>query len=522
MRSNPQEKRLDELIEEQIERTPNAVAVDFEGEQLTYRQLGDRASRLASHLQELGVERNTLVAIWVERSAEMLVGLLGILKAGGAYLPLDPMFPRERLAFMLKDAQPLILLTQRRLLTDVPEHQAQAVYLDDLSSGSPGKPAPMRVQLDRDAGDLAYVLYTSGSTGKPKGVQIQHRALVNFLLSMQREPGITARDSLLAITTLSFDIAALELYLPLTVGARVLIASSEVASDGQQLLALMKERKPTIMQATPATWRMLLDSGWTGTSRLKILCGGESWGRELAAELLTRCQSLWNMYGPTETTIWSAVARIEKDQPVLIGHPIDKTTFHILNEGGQPVPVGVPGELYIGGAGVAHGYLGHPDLTGERFVADPFSLEPGARLYKTGDIVQRLPGGPIEFLRRADQQVKLRGFRIECGEIEALLERQAGIRQCVVTVRGDDHGDQRLVAYIVPTDPQVALNREDLRGALQHRLPNYMIPAAFTVIEKMPLTPNGKIDRRELSLRLVDCTEVGSASKGMDAAPFGD
>lgn len=519
MPSNPKEKRLDELIEEQIERTPNAVAIDFEGEQLTYREVGDRAVRLASHLQELGVRRNTLVALCIERSTEMLVALLGVLKAGGAYLPLDPMFPRERLAFMLQDAQPLVLLTQRRLLADLPEHQAQVVCLDELSSLSHRTLAPMRVQVDRSADDLAYVLYTSGSTGKPKGVQIPHHALVNFLLSMQREPGITAKDSLLAITTLSFDIAGLELYLPLTVGARVVIASSEVATDGQQLLALMKDRKPTIMQATPATWRMLLDSGWNGSSRLKILCGGESWGMELAAELLPRCQSVWNMYGPTETTIWSAVARVEKDQPVLIGHPIENTTFHILDDGGQPVPIGVSGELLIGGAGLARGYLGRPDLTDERFIPDPFSSEPGARLYKTGDIVQRLPGGSIEFIRRADQQVKLRGFRIELGEIEALLEQQSGIRQCVVTVQGDDLAHQRLVAYIVLTDQQAALNVEDLRDALQQRLPNYMIPAAFAVIEKMPLTPNGKIDRRELSLRAVNYREVGSTSQGMDAAP---
>jgi amino acid adenylation domain-containing protein len=520
VRSYPLTKWLDKLIEEQIERSPHAVAAVFEGEQLTYRQLGDRANRLARHLHELGVGRHTLVAICVERSAEMLVGLLGILKAGGAYLPLDPMFPRERLAFMLKDAQPLVLLTQRRLLADVPEHQAQAVCLDELPSMRSGASASMTSLTDRSAEDLAYVLYTSGSTGKPKGVQIQHRALVNFLSSMKREPGITARDSLLAITTLSFDIAGLELYLPLTVGARVVVASSEVATDGQQLLALMKECKPTIMQATPATWRMLLDSGWNGSSRLKILCGGESWGSELSAELLPRCQSLWNMYGPTETTIWSAVARVEKDQPVSIGHPIDNTTFYILDGSGQSVPVGVPGELHIGGTGLALGYLGRPDLTSERFIADPFTSEPGARLYKTGDIVQRIPGGSIEFIRRADHQVKLRGFRIELGEIEALLERQAGVRQCVVTVRGDDLPDQRLVAYIVPADPQARLNVEDLRGALRRRLPSYMIPTAFAVIEKMPLTHNGKIDRRELSLRAVNYTEVGLTTNEVDAAPL--
>jgi len=517
MRSYPPKKWLDELIEEQIERSPHAVAAVCEGEQLTYRQLGDRANQLAGYLQELGVGRNALVAICVERSAEMLVGLFGILKAGGAYLPLDPMFPRERLAFMLEDAQPLVLLTQRRLLTDLPDHQSQVVCLDEVLSMRSSAPASRRVRIDRSTEDLAYVLYTSGSTGKPKGVQIQHRALVNFLISMQREPGITAKDSLLAITTLSFDIAGLELYLPLTVGARIVVASSEAATDGQQLLALMKECNPTIMQATPATWRMLLDSGWNGSSKLKILCGGESWGTELSSELLPRCKSLWNMYGPTETTIWSAVARVEKDQPVLIGQPIDNTTFYLLDEGGQPVPAGVPGELHIGGAGLALGYLGRPELTSERFVADRFSSEAESRLYKTGDIVQRLPGGSIEFLRRADHQVKLRGFRIELGEIEALLEHQAGIRQCVVIVQGDDPADKRLVAYIVPSDPQAALNFEELRAAFKERLPNYMIPSSFIVIEKMPLTPNGKIDRRALPMTTIDQTEAGSATEEMDA-----
>jgi amino acid adenylation domain-containing protein len=421
------------------------------------------------------------------------------------------MFPRERLAFMLDDARPLVLLTQRQLLADLPANQAQVVCLDELPLVNSGESAPRRVLADRSAEDVAYVLYTSGSTGKPKGVQIPHRALVNFLVSMQKEPGITAKDSLLAITTLSFDIAGLELYLPLTVGARVVIASSEAASDGQQLVALMRECKPTIMQATPATLRMLLDSGWGGSSRLKILCGGESWGRELAGELLPRCKSLWNMYGPTETTIWSAVTRVRKDQPVLIGQPIDNTTFYILDGSSQPVPVGVPGELYIGGAGLALGYLGRPELTDERFVADRFSAEAGSRLYKTGDIVQRLAGGSIEFLRRADNQVKLRGFRIELGEIESLLGQQPGVRQCVVTVQGDNPVDKRLVAYIVPTDQQVALNVEAVREALKERLPNYMIPASFAVIEKIPLTPNGKIDRKALSMRTISQTEAGSA-----------
>ena len=498
-RSYPKEECLDELIEEQIERTPDAVAVVFEGEQLTYRQLGDRANDLACNLRELGVGRNTLVAICVERSLDILVSLLGILKAGGAYLPLDPMFPPDRLAFMLDDAQPHVLLTHQRLLTNLPVNRAKVVCLDKLPLTKSKASVSLRTLTGRSAEDLAYVLYTSGSTGKPKGVQIQHRSLVNFLSSMKREPGITFADRLVAISTLSFDIAGLELYLPLTVGARVVIASSETAKDGPSLSALMKNCGATIMQATPVTWRMLLESGWKGSSKLKILCGGESWDTELAAELLPRCQSLWNMYGPTETTIWSGVARVKKDQPVLIGQPIDNTTFYILDDRAQPLPVGVPGELYIGGAGLALGYLGRPDLTSERFVADRLSRQSGARLYKTGDLVRRVLDGSIEFLGRVDDQIKLRGFRIELGEIEATLEQHVGIRQCAIAAQADGPTDKRLVAYFVPKDPFAVPTIEELRDAVKQRLPNYMIPAAFAIIERMPLTPNGKIDRKALS-----------------------
>ncbi len=498
--SYPQDKCLDELIEDQAGRTPDAVAVIFEDEQLTYRELGERSTELAGYLQELGVGRNTLVGICVERSVEMVVGLLGILKAGGAYLPLDPSFPPDRLAFMLRDAQPLVVLTQEKLRGLLHPQQAQLVCLDRLPASISGRRPASAALSGRQAEDLAYVLYTSGSTGTPKGVQIPHRALVNFLSSMQREPGITGGDTLLAVTTLSFDIAGLELFLPLTAGARVVIASGETARDGKQLLALMERFGVTVMQATPVTWRMLLDSEWRGSPALKILCGGESWQSELASELLPRCQSLWNMYGPTETTIWSSVSRVEKDKPVLIGAPIANTTFYVLDGGGQPLPAGIPGELYIGGDGLALGYLGRPELTKERFVADPFHPRIGARLYKTGDLVRRVPNGSIEFLHRVDHQVKLRGFRIELGEIETSLEQHADVSQCVVVIQGDDAADKRLVAYFVPTNPQIVPAVEDLKSFLKQRLPNYMIPAAFAMIEKMPLTPNGKIDRKALSL----------------------
>lgn len=494
--SYPKNKCLDDLIYKQIESSPDAIAVASDGARLTYRQLGNRADQLAGYLQKLGVSRNTLVGICVDRSPEMMVGLLGILRTGAAYLPLDPTFPTDRLSFMVKDAQPIALLTQTTLVDLLPARQTQVVCLDALPTTQHSEPA---TSVDRSADDLAYVLYTSGSTGTPKGVQIRHGAVVNFLISMQREPGISAADTMLAITTLSFDIAGLELYLPLTVGAQVVVASSETARDGKELDALMEGSETTIMQATPSTWQMLLDSGWKGNPRLKILCGGESWSTELAGELLPRCRSLWNMYGPTETTIWSSVSRVARDKPPMIGLPISNTTFYVLDKCGELLPCGIPGELYIGGHGLALGYLGRPDLTSERFVSTTFGSRSNARLYRTGDLVQRSSDGSIEFLGRADSQVKIRGYRVELGEIEASLAQLPAVRQCAVTVQGEGPADRRLAAYIVPADPQKVPTVDELKRELQGRLPNYMIPAAFGVIDEMPLTPNGKIDRKALS-----------------------
>ena len=453
--ARPDGQMLYQLVERQAERTPDALAAAFEDRQLTFRQLDQRANQLAHHLRNLGVAPNVLVGICVERSLEMLVGLLGILKAGGAYVPMDPAYPSDRLAFMLEDSRPHVLLTQTSLRLRLPPHQAHVVYLDALPAEPPPPDEP---QLDRNGhqpGDLAYVLYTSGSTGKPKGVRISNRALVNFLSSMRHEPGMSPQDTLLAVTTLSFDIAGLELFLPLITGARVVIATGEVAADGVRLSSLLTSCNATVMQATPATWRLLLAGGWTGSPNLKILCGGEAWPNDLADALLPRCESLWNMYGPTETTIWSSVARVEAGKPVTIGFPIANTTFCIFDPFPELVPDGVPGELYIGGDGVAEGYLNRPDLTRERFVTNPFAATPGAKLYRTGDVVRRLPDGGFEFLHRVDEQVKIRGFRIELGEIESALQQHPGVAHCVATVREDQPGNPRLVAYTVPVDPHL-------------------------------------------------------------------
>ena len=492
----PQDRCLHQLVEDQVERTPEAVAIVFKDAQLTYRQLNERSNQLADHLQKFGVGPDTLVGICVERSLEMVVGLLAILKAGGAYMPLDPEYPEDRLSFMLEDARPAVLVTQTRWLKSLPAHTVPVFQMDADWPTFDGS-VTSRKSKPATPHDLAYVIYTSGSTGKPKGVQICHQAVVNFLSSMQREPGLSNQDTLLAITTLSFDIAGLELWLPLIVGARVVIADRATARDGLALAALIEQHHISVMQATPSTWQMLLASGARALTGLKILCGGESWSADLAGQLLEKCDSLWNMYGPTETTIWSAASRVERGKPVWIGHPIANTRFYVLDAARQPVPIGTPGELWIGGDGLARGYLDRPELTAERFLPDPFCHQEGARIYRTGDLVRWRPGGQIEFLGRIDNQVKIRGFRVELGEIESALREQPTVQEAVVLSRTDTPGGQRLVAYLTAhagSQPRA----DELREALKARLPDYMIPAAFVTLDRFPQTLNGKIDRRAL------------------------
>ncbi|MBD2083577.1 non-ribosomal peptide synthetase [Trichocoleus sp. ST-U3] len=486
---------LHQLFEEQVERTPDAIAIIFKNQQLTYAELNAKANHLAHHLQKLGVKPEVLVGICVERSLEMVVGLLGILKAGGAYLPLDPAYPPERLAFMLEDAQVSVLLTQKRLLNTLPSHNAEIVCLDDWESLQIGSPNSVK-----NSSNLAYVIYTSGSTGRPKGVQISHACVVNFLISMRQPLGITQPDIFLAVTSLSFDIAALEIFLPITVGSRVVVVPREIASDGAQLLTTLTNSGATIMQATPATWRLLLAGGWQGSKGLKILCGGEALPRQLAAQLLVRGDRLWNLYGPTETTIWSTIHPVESsDACVSIGRPIANTQVYILDTHLQPVPVGVTGELYIGGKGLSRGYLNRPELTAEKFIPNPFleKSEKSELLYKTGDLARYLPNGELEYLGRIDHQVKVRGFRIELGEIEAVLSQHSGVQQAVVIAREDNSSDKCLVAYVV-LKQEAATTPVQLRSFLKEKLPNYMVPSGFVLLEAIPLTPNGKIDRRAL------------------------
>ncbi len=510
---------IHQRFEAQVDRTPDAIALVFEDQHLTYQALNHRANQLAHHLRSLGVGPKTLVGICVHRSLEMVVGLLGILKAGGAYVPLDPAFPSDRLAFMLEDAQVKVLVTQSDLETVLPTTSAQVVCLDADAGAISTQPTP-NPDLPVAPDQLAYVIYTSGSTGKPKGVMIEHQSLMNFLLAMQEAPGLTAADTLLAVTTISFDIAGLELYLPLMVGAKEVLVSPEVAMDAEQLGTVMRQSKTTVMQATPATWRSLLTSGWPADYSLKILCGGEALPQNLAEQLLATGSSLWNLYGPTETTIWSAAKQLDSAHPpITIGRPIANTQFYLLDQHLQPVPIGVTGELYIGGDGLARGYLNRPELTAEKFVRNVFGdsekvdsahpthpsihpsthppIHPSTRLYKTGDLARYLPNGELEILGRIDHQVKLRGFRIELGEIEAVLAEHSAVNQAVVTLREESAGDQRLVAYVAPTlNQKVAL--DELRHWVTQRLPSYMTPGMLMILEALPLTPNGKIDRLAL------------------------
>lgn len=490
----PRQATVATCFEDQVRRTPDALAVVGGEEKLTYAELNAAANKIAHHLKSLGVGPESLVAVSTERTPRMLAALLGIWKAGGGYVPLDPSFPADRLAYMLESSQASVLITQRGVKDKLPPYPGQVVMLDDdwakIESLDSSNPPPAA-----GADNLAYVLYTSGSTGLPKGVEIPQSAVVNFLWSMAKKPGLKPSDAVLAITTLSFDISVLELYLPLVTGARVVLASRSQAADGAWLAANIASSGVTVVQATPATYRLLLAAGWTGTPYLKLLCGGEALPRDLADALLSRSAELWNVYGPTETTVWSTVERIVPGDAITIGRPLDNTQIYILDDLSELTPIGVPGELWIGGDGVARGYRGREDLTTERFVRDPFRNAPGARMYRTGDVARRLPDGRIECLGRVDNQVKVRGFRIELGEIEAVLAEHPAVRQTVVHTfnRG---GDVQIVGYVVPRDgtPMVA----DVQAALRAKLPEYMVPAAFVFLPELPRTPNGKIDRKAL------------------------
>ncbi|NNE96751.1 MAG: amino acid adenylation domain-containing protein [Acidimicrobiales bacterium] len=481
-----------ELFEAQVDRNPDAVALEYDGLHLTYRQLDDRSNQLAHHLHASGVKPRDLVGLSLGRSLDLIVALLAILKAGAAYVPMDPGYPKERLRYMISDSGAKVVIATSSTASGLDDLDIPIARID-RDSNEIAERSPNRLTAKPSPDDLAYVIYTSGSTGLPKGVMVHHDAVTNFAASMAATPGIGADDRLAAVTTVSFDIHVLELLVPLIEGATVVLVPDDVSADGPALAQLLEKCGVTLMQATPTTWRLLLDAGWQPRPGFRALCGGEKLPPELASALAPVVQELWNMYGPTETTVWSSCDLVTTGHDISIGRPIANTTLHVLDKNLQLCPVGIPGELHIGGRGVTQGYLGRPDLTAERFIPDPYSDD--GRLYKTGDLVRRGEDGRISFLRRLDDQVKVRGYRIELAEIEATLSRLANIDQAAVVVRPTSAGENRLVAYV---QSSVERSTTALRQALAETLPGYMLPAVFVHVDEMPLTPNGKIDKKSL------------------------
>ncbi|MEO1590647.1 MAG: amino acid adenylation domain-containing protein, partial [Cyanobacteria bacterium J06632_22] len=505
---------VQEQFEARVAQSPDAISITFADttiESLTYQQLNQQANQLAHYLIQQGIEPGTRVGLCLSRSPQMVVALLAILKTGGTYIPLDPAYPAERINHVVADAQLRHLITAADVASSL---DFSGVVIDigrdigsgigpDLGSNNGAiqqqphhNPAP-RVTPD----SLAYIIYTSGSTGQPKGVPIRHRSLSNFLATMAQSPGISATDTLLAVTTLAFDIAALELFLPLVSGAQLLLTPRATTLDGVALANLITAHSVNLMQATPATWRLLLESGWSGAAQLKILCGGEALPIDLAEQLLSCGRALWNLYGPTETTIWSSALQVIPENiasgSVPIGHPIGNTQFYVLDEQQRQVPLGLAGELCIGGSGLSPGYLNRPELTAARFISENTVAEavvPEAKLYRTGDGVRYREDGTLEYLGRLDNQIKLRGFRIELGEIEATLARHPHVRQAAVVLRDAE----QLVAYVVPETGAENLIASTLRQWLSQRLPVYMLPAVYMPMAALPLTLNGKVNRQAL------------------------
>jgi len=493
-RNDPRETPLAALVEAQVERTPDAAALVFGEKRLTYRDLNQRANRLAHELRKLGAGPERLVAVSVNRSPDMIVALLAIVKTGGVYLPIDPLHPAKRIAYTFEDSGVQLLVTEKKVHASLPPFAGTTVFLED-DAWQKNSIANLDVPVSPD--NLAYLLYTSGSTGNPKGVQIPRKALINLLWSMRQSFQLDETDRLLAVTTISFDISGLEVWVPLLVGAQIVIASREQAADGLALQALLQQHDITVLQGTPVLWRLLFDAGWRGKPNLQALCGGEAMPPEFATQLAPVVRHLWNLYGPTETTIWSTFHQVVNGiTPISIGRPIANTQCYVLDSLLQLVPAGVPGDLYIGGDGLARGYFNRPELTAEKFIPDPFR-GPEARMYKTGDTARYRHDGTIEFLGRNDQLVKIRGFRVEMGEIESALKAQSEIKQAVVIVREDTPGDKRLVAYMVASAPVLPASSE-LRRRLKQTLPEYSVPTSYIYLDRLPISPAGKIDIKAL------------------------
>jgi len=509
--SYPKDKAVHHFISQNAINHPDKTAIKFKDKTISYKDLEIQSNQLAAYIIERDVKPSDRIAVAMNRSPEMVISLLAIMKAGAAYIPVDPGYPRKRIEYMLSDSSAKILLVSAEYKgLFVNENIIEIIFEETssiLTSYSENDP-----KVEINGNDLAYIIYTSGSTGQPKGIAIEHHSLSNFLCSMQKTPGISANDKLLAVTTISFDISGLELYLPLISGAQLVLTDTESARDGREIMDLLKQEQITIMQATPSTWRMVLETGWDEKLKLKVLCGGEALPQDLARLLLEKSEQVWNMYGPTETTIWSAVKRITNaDEIMTIGGPIDNTKIFILDEELRVLPLGNTGEIYISGDGLAREYWNQPELTEKSFIYNSSIDSETSRLYRTGDLGKFLPGGEIQCFGRIDNQIKIRGFRIELGAIENALTNLSGVKKCVVIGREDLPGDQRLVAYIIPD------NSDNLNGAESHKtfpftpdqilnwkkglkdlLPPYMIPGEYIGLVSIPHLPNGKIDRKAL------------------------
>jgi tyrocidine synthetase-3 len=493
----PKDKTIQQLFEEQVQKTPDHVALVFEEQELTYKELNEKANQLARVLRTKGVQADDIVALKVDRSLEMIIGIFGIMKAGGAYLPIDPNYPEERIQYVLKDSEAKLILTQQHLSMtnfdgdvidlDVIDLEDKTLYTGDYSN----------LGTINTSRDLAYVIYTSGSTGNPKGVMVEHRSITNFIHGMMDIIEFKAENVIVSLTTISFDIFIVENVLPLTCGLKVIIANNEQQKTPELLSGLITKHGVNTLQMTPSHIKLLMnnESNWNSLSELKqILVGGEALTDSLLEQLQQRTKaSIYNVYGPTETTVWSIAKDLTKEKEVTIGKPISNTKIYIVDPVHHLLPIGVTGELCIAGDGLARGYLHRPGLTAEKFVENPFVA--GERMYKTGDLARWLPDGNIEYMGRKDHQVKIRGYRIELGEIEHQVLNHVAVKEAVVVDRVDAHGDKFLCAYIV-TDQELTI--EAMRSHLVQSLPEYMIPSSFVPLEEMPLTPNGKINRKAL------------------------
>ncbi|WP_414514278.1 non-ribosomal peptide synthetase [Nostoc sp. PCC 9305] len=491
----PQEKCIHQLFEEQVERTPNALATVFKDQHLTYQQLNERANQLANYLQKLGVRPEVLVGICVDRSLEMIVGILGILKAGGAYVPLDPEYPQERLAFMLEDMQASVLLTQQHLVEHLPSHQAKVICLDTdwQVIATESKTLPLSsVRSD----NLVYAMYTSGSTGKPKGVLVQHQGLCSVILTSVEAFGMNDSDRVLQFATFSFDVSVWEIFSALVSGATLYLIDRETMLSDQQLLQLIRNQQMTTVFLLPSVLKRLPSQNLPALRR--VITGGEGFSEDFITRW-AKGRHFFYVYGPTEATILQSFIDCSQvcPQKALLGRPIANFQYYVLDTELKPVPVGVIGELHIGGVGLARGYLNQPELSEQKFIPNPFSHEEGARLYKTGDLVRYQSDGNLEFLGRSDHQLKIRGFRIELGEIEVALAQHPEVRETVLMGREDIPGDKRLVAYVVPVSKQ-AVSVNQLQNFLRQKLPEYMIPSAFVMLDELPLMPNKKVNRQAL------------------------